>query len=127
MTTRELVINEAEKLHQQLKESLQNAKKVALNEAWKSLQLVTASTVQIIESIAKNLEGQEKKKIAIEYINSFYDKAFLVVDIPLVPSLIEPIIHSYIKKVLMIMVSASIDATVTIFRETGVFLKKGTA
>lgn len=127
MTTRELVINEAEKLHQQLKESLQNAKKVALNEAWKSLQLVTASTVQIIESIAKNLEGQEKKKIAIEYINSFYDKAFLVVDIPFVPSLIEPIIHSYIKKVLMIMVSASIDATVTIFRETGVFLKKGTA
>jgi hypothetical protein len=51
---------------------------------------------------------------------------FLVVDIPLVPSLVEPIIHSYIKKILMIMVSASIDATVTIFRETGIFLKKGT-
>jgi hypothetical protein len=87
---------------------------------------VVASTVQIIEAIAKDLEGSEKKQIAIEYINSFYDKVFLVVDLPLVPALIEPIIHSYIKKILMIMVSASIDATVTIFRETGVFLKKGT-
>ena len=126
MTTKELIVSEAEKLHNQLKENLQNLKKVALNEAWKSLQLVTASTVQIIESVATNLEGSEKKAIAIEYINAFYDKAFLVIDIPLVPSLIEPIIHKYIKKILMIMVSASIDATVTIFRETGVFLKKGT-
>lgn len=126
MTTKELVVNEAEKLHQQLKENLQSVKRVALNEAWKSLQLVTASTVQIIESVAKNLEGQEKKDIAIEYINAFYDKAFLVVDLPFVPSLVEPIIHKYVKKILMIMVSASIDATVTIFRETGIFLKKGT-
>jgi hypothetical protein len=72
------------------------------------------------------LAGTEKKDIAIEYINNFYDKAFFVVDIPFVPALIEPIIHKYIKKILMIMVSASIDATVTIFRETGIFLKKGT-
>lgn len=126
MTTKELIVSEAEKLHLQLKENLQSLKKVALNEAWKSLQLVTASTVQIIESIAANLEGAEKKAIAIEYINTFYDKAFLVVDIPFVPSLVEPIIHRYIKKILMIMVSATIDATVTVFRETGIFLKKGT-
>ena len=125
MNPKELVINELEKLHQELKLKLQEAKKVALNEAWKSLQLVTASTVRIIETVAKELEGQEKKLIAIEYINNFYDKAFLIVDIPFVPSLVEPIIHKYIKKILMIMVGASIDATVTIFRETGVFLKKG--
>lgn len=127
MTVKELILNQAEKVHQQLKENLQSVKRVALNEAWKSLQLVTASTVQIIETVAKDLEGKAKKDIAIEYINNFYDKAFLVVDIPFVPSLVEPIIHKYIKKILMIMVSASIDATVTIFRETGIFLKKGTA
>jgi hypothetical protein len=126
VTPKELILEQAEKVHQELKENLQSAKRVALNEAWKSLQLVTASTVQIIESIAKNLEGSDKKDIAIDYINNFYDKAFLIVDIPFVPSLIEPIIHKYIKKILMIMVSASIDATVTIFRETGIFLKKGT-
>jgi ABC-type lipopolysaccharide export system ATPase subunit len=105
--------------------SLQNLKSVALSEVWKTLQLVTASVVQIIESVATDLSGPEKKAIAIDYLNSFYDKVFLVVDLPFVPALVEPIIHRYIKKILMIMVSASIDATVTIFRETGIFLKKG--
>ncbi len=126
MSPKELIIEQAEKLHQELKQKLQSLKSVALSEVWKALQLVIASTVQVIEAIAKDLEGPEKKQIAVDYINAFYDKVFLVIDIPLVPGLIEPIIHSYIKKILMIMVSSSIDATVTIFRETGVFLKKGT-
>lgn len=126
MNPKELVMEQAEKLHQELKKSLQNLKSVALSEAWKTLQLITASTIQITEAIANNLSGQEKKQIAIEYINSFYDKVFLVIDIPLVPNLVEPIIHRYVKSILMIMVSSSIDAMVTIFRQTGVFLKKGT-
>jgi FMN-dependent NADH-azoreductase len=126
MTTKELILQQAEKIHLELKQNLQSLKRVALSEAWKNLQLVTASVIQIIEAVARDLEGKEKKEIAIEYINNFYDKVFIVIDIPLVPSILEPIIHRYIKKILMIMVSASIDATVTIFRETGVFLKKGT-
>lgn len=126
MTPKELVLEQAEKVHQELKLKLQNLKSIALSEAWKTLQLVTASVVQIIEAIADNLSGSEKKQIAIDYINSFYDKVFLVIDIPLVPSLVEPIIHKYIKSILMILVASSIDAMVTIFRQTGVFLKKGT-
>lgn len=126
MNPKELILEQAEKVHQELKKSLTNLKSVALSEAWKTLQLVTASTVQIIESIGENLSGLEKKAIAIEYINNFYDKVFLVIDIPLVPNLLEPIIHRYIKQILMIMVSSSIDAMVTIFKQTGVFLKKGT-
>jgi hypothetical protein len=98
---------------------------VALSEAWKSLQLVVASTVQIIEAIAKDLEGKDKKAIAVEFINKFYDTTFTIIDIPLVPNFLEPIIHSYVKKVLMILVSSSIDATVSIFRQTGIFLQKG--
>lgn len=126
MTPKELVLETAEKVHLELRESLAKLKSVALSEAWKNLQLITASIVQIIESVAKNLEGSEKKEIAMEYLNNFYDKVFVVIDIPFVPNLVEPIIHRYIKKILMIMVSASVDATVTIFRETGIFLKKGT-
>lgn len=125
MTTKELIINQAEKTTQQIKESVQNLKSVALSEAWKILQLVVAGVVQIIEAIAKDLDGKDKKAIAMEYIDSFYDKVFIVVDIPFVPSLVEPIIHRYIKMILMILVSSSIDATVTIFRQTGIFLKKG--
>jgi uncharacterized protein YutE (UPF0331/DUF86 family) len=125
MTVKELVREQAEKTTAELKQSLKNLKSVALSEAWKALQLVVASTVQIVEAIAKDLEGKDKKAIAIEYINTFYDTTFTIIDIPLVPNLLEPIIHSYVKKVLMILVSSSIDATVSIFRQTGIFLQKG--
>jgi|APGre2960657404_1045060.scaffolds.fasta_scaffold61209_3 uncharacterized protein YutE (UPF0331/DUF86 family) len=125
MTVKELVLEQAEKTTAELKQSLKNLKSVALSEAWKALQLVVASTVQIVEAIAKDLEGKDKKAIAIEYINTFYDTTFTIIDIPLVPNLLEPIIHSYVKKVLMILVSSSIDATVSIFRQTGIFLQKG--
>jgi hypothetical protein len=81
--------------------------------------------VQITEAIAKDLEGKDKKDIVIEYVNKFYDTAFTIVDIPLVPNFLEPMIHSYVKKILMILVSSSIDATVSIFRQTGIFLQKG--
>jgi ABC-type lipopolysaccharide export system ATPase subunit len=81
--------------------------------------------VQIIEQTADSLSGPEKKELALSLLNNFYDRVFVVVDVPFVPQLIEPIIHKYIKNILMIMVSASIDATVTIFRNTGVFLRKG--
>jgi hypothetical protein len=80
--------------------------------------------VQIIEKMTSDLEGSEKKEIAIAYLNGFYDKVFVVVDIPLIPNIIEPVVHKYVKTFLMIMVSASIDATVTIFRQTGIFLRK---
>lgn len=127
MTPKELIIAEAEKLHLEIKQNLQNLKSVALSEAWKTLQLITASVVQVIEVIAKDLEGKDKKAIAIEYINTFYDTTFRIIDIPLVPNLFEPIIHSYVKKILMILVSSTIDATVAIFRQTGIFLQKGKA
>ena len=60
----------------------------------------------------------------MELLNQFYDKIFLVVDIPVVPNFLEPIIHRYVKAFLMVLVSATIDALVTTFRNTGVFLRK---
>lgn len=125
MTIQEQILEKAEKANLELKQNLQNLKTIALSEAWKVLQLVIASVVQIIEAIAVDLTGKEKKTIALEYISKFYDAAFLIIDIPLVPNFLQPIIHSYTKKILMIMVSSTIDATVTIFRQTGIFLKQG--
>jgi hypothetical protein len=126
MSPKQLILEQAEKTTLELKQSLKNLKSVALSEAWKALQLVVASTVQITEAIAKDLEGKDKKAIVTEYINIFYDTTFKIIDIPLVPNFLEPMIHSYVKKVLMILVSSSIDATVSIFRQTGIFLQKGT-
>lgn len=124
MSKKELVLAQAEVITLQAKESLQNLKKIALSEAWKILQLATAGVVQIIEKMASDLDGHEKKDIAISYLNSFYDKVFVIVDVPFIPNIIEPVMHKYIKTFLMIMASASIDATVTIFRQTGIFLRK---
>jgi len=104
--------------------SFKEVQRFALGEAWKLLQLTTASVVQIIEAIGSDLSNPDKKALAMNLLTSFYDKVFVVVDIPFVPSIIEPIIHKYIKNILMIMVSSTIDATVTIFRNTGVFIKK---
>jgi hypothetical protein len=122
---KEKILQTAELITEETKKSLEGIKTIAIGEAWKILQLTVAGIVQIIENIANDWEGQEKKAVAIEYINNFYDKVFSVIDVPFLPSFIEPMFHKYIKKILMIMTSSSIDATVTIFRTTGVFLKKG--
>lgn len=118
-----LIKIEVEKLTVLVKESLLNVKRLAISEAWKILQLATASVIQIIEKIATDLKGQDKKTLAMNLLSEFYDKVFLIVDIPVVPNILEPIIHKYVKTFLMILVSASIDALVTTFRETGVFIK----
>lgn len=124
MSSQELIRTEVEKLIVNTKERVNEVKVFALGEAWKLLQLTTATVVQIIEAIGNDLSNPDKKALAMDLLNSFYDKIFLVVDVPFVPNIIEPIIHKYIKNILMIMVSASIDATVTIFRNTGVFIKR---
>jgi hypothetical protein len=124
MSSQELIRAEVEKLIASTKERVNEVKRFALGEAWKLLQLTTASVVQIIEAIGNDLSNPDKKALALELLNSFYDKVFLIIDVPFVPNIVEPIIHKYIKNILMIMVSATIDATVTIFRNTGVFIKR---
>ena len=124
MSSQSLIRLEVEKLINSTKDSLKEVQRFALSEAWKLLQLTTASVVQIIEGIGNDLSGPDKKALAMDLLNNFYDKIFLVIDVPFVPNLVEPIIHKYIKNILMIMVGATIDATVTIFRNTGVFLKR---
>jgi len=123
-TVKQLVKLEVEKLTIQAKLSLNEVKTVALAQAWKILQLAVANTIQTIENTALDLTGKDKKTIAMELLNDFYDKVFIVVDVPLVPNLVEPIIHKYIKAFLMILVSSTIDAMVTTFRNTGVFVDR---
>jgi hypothetical protein len=119
-----LIKLEIEKLVIKTQESLGTVKSVAIAEAWKILQLAIAATVQIIETIGTELSSPDKKTLAMDLLSSFYDKVFLVVDIPVVPNLLEPIIHRYVKAFIMILVGSTIDAMVTTFRNTGVFFNK---
>lgn len=125
LTSQDLIKAETEKLILKTKESLKEVQRIALAEAWKLLQLATASIIQVIEAIGNDLTSPEKKALAMTLLGDFYDKVFIAIDIPVVPNFIEPVLHKYIKAFLMILLSSTIDALVATFRETGVFISKG--
>jgi hypothetical protein len=112
---------ELEKLVAQNQNNLKTVKKIALGEAWKLLQLATASVVQTIENIAADLSGPDKKAAATSVLSQFYDSVFVVIDIPFVPTILEPIIHKHVKNLMMILVGSTIDAMVTTFKNIGLF------
>jgi hypothetical protein len=120
----DILQQELTKFANESKESLKVVKTVTAAQAWKILQLAIAISIQLIENIAENLSGPDKKKIAMQALSEFYDKVFIVIDIPLIPNILEPIMHKYMKAFLMALVGASIDATVTTFRQIGVFKSK---
>lgn len=124
ISTKDLIRQEIENLINETKKSVGEVKSFAVSEVWKILQLLTAVVIQLIENLGNNLSSPEKKELALELISSFYDKIFTVVDIPWVPALVEPIIHSHVKSFLMLLVSSGIDAMVATFRQIGVFKPK---
>lgn len=119
-----LIKPEIDKLIVQAKLSLHEVQRVALDQAWKILQLAVANTIQLIENNSLELAGKDKKVVALSLISDFYDKVFIIIDIPFVPNMMEPIIHKYVKTFLMLLVGATIDAMVTTFRNTGVFVDR---
>jgi hypothetical protein len=122
MSLIDLLKPELENLIQESKAALSEVKRVAISQAWKILQLAIARVIQKIEDMAVGVAGKDKKAVAMELLTRFYDSVFAVVDLPFVPPIIEPILHRYVKSVLMLLVSATIDAMVTTFRQTGVFV-----
>ena len=121
---KELLKPELENLINQNKEAIGEIKRVAVTQAWKMLQIVTAKIITLIENNAVDIVGQDKKKIAMEFLDKFYSSVFTIVDIPFVPSVLESIIHKYIKTFLMILLGSTIDALVTTFKDMGVFQHK---
>lgn len=95
-------------------------KKIPLQIVWSTSQILVAKLVKLLADQAKELEGPEKKEIVLETIKTFYDTVFTVFDVPFVPNFLEPIIHYRVKQILIVLVSATIDATVRTFKDTGV-------
>jgi len=118
-----LLQKEVDKLVQKTKNNFKNLKKIALAEAWKILQLAIIDIIQAIEEYAKTLPGKDKKNIAMDLLSKFYDTTFIIVDVPVVPNVLEPIIHKYVKSLLMILVSSTIDAMVATLKDLGIFTK----
>lgn len=124
LSTKDLIRQEVENLINETKKSVVDVKRFAVSEVWKILQLLTAVVIQLIENLGNDLSSPDKKKLALELISTFYDNIFKVVDIPWVPSIVEPIIHSHVKSFLMLLVGSGIDAMVATFRQVGVFKPK---
>jgi len=120
----DLIRQEIEKLISEAKESLKEVKHFAVSEAWKILQLLIASVIQIIEKFGSDLASPAKKILALELISDFYDKIFIKIDIPWVPELVEATLRIQIKAFIMALVSSAIDSMVATFRDIGIFKKK---
>jgi len=122
--TKEQITVEFDQVIADVKESLGEIKRLAIKEAWKIMQVVIGELVVTIEKIGTDLSSKEKKELAMNLLSGFYDSVFKAVDLPFIPNVFEPLFHSYVKKFVMGLASAGIDAIVTTFREVGVFLKK---
>jgi hypothetical protein len=122
MQTQNLSVNDLGNLVVKAKEIIRNAKSVAMPQAWNVLQLATAEVIQNIEDNNPSLKGVDKKTLAMTIISKFYDQVFTIINFPFVPQLLQPIIQRYVKQILMLLVSATIDALVTTFRNSGVFV-----
>jgi hypothetical protein len=122
MQTQNLSVNNIKTLVDQAKNILQSVKEVAMPQAWNILQLATVEVIQSIENNSPTLKGADKKTLAMTMISNFYDQVFTLVNFPFVPKLLQPIIQKYVKQLLMLLVSSSIDALVVTFRNNGIFL-----
>jgi hypothetical protein len=122
MQTQNLSVNNIQSLVEKAKAILKAVKDVAMPQAWNILQLATVDIIQSIENNSPNLKGADKKTLAMAMISNFYDQVFTVVNFPFVPKLLQPIIQKYVKQILMLLVSSSIDALVITFRNTGIFI-----
>jgi hypothetical protein len=122
MEKQSLSVNNIKTLVDQAKNILQSVKEVAMPQAWNILQLATVEVIQSIENNSPTLKGADKKTLAMTMISNFYDQVFTLVNFPFVPKLLQPIIQKYVKQLLMLLVSSSIDALVVTFRNNGIFL-----
>lgn len=122
MQVQNLSVSNIQSLVEKAKTVLQAVKDVAMPQAWNILQLATVDVIQSIENNSPTLKGADKKTLAMVMISNFYDQVFTVVNFPFVPKLLQPIIQKYVKQILMLLVSSSIDALVITFRNNGIFV-----
>jgi hypothetical protein len=127
MQTQNLSVNNIQSLVEKAKTILKTVKDVAMPQAWNVLQLATVDIIQSIEINSPTLKGADKKTLAMAMISNFYDQVFTVVNFPFVPKPLQPIIQKYVKQILMLLVSSSIDALVITFRNTGIFIDPSSA
>lgn len=98
-----------------------DGKKFTITDAWNLFQTGLAEIITAIEATLTDTSGADKKAIALQYAEQFYDKVIVNIDIPYVPNLVEPIVDKLLKQLFMYLANGAIDAIVTLLNKLGVF------
>lgn len=78
-----------------------------------------ASFVQVVERFTHDSDGNSKKAIVLEALDHFYDDVIKPLDIAAIPNIIEPVVDSAVKQIILTFASAGIDTIIAIFNKTG--------
>jgi hypothetical protein len=93
--------------------------KFSFGDAMLLMGKASASFIQVVERFTEIANGPDKKQAVLEALDHFYDDVIKPLDLQGVPNLIEPIVDSAIKQLVLTIASASIDTLVAVFNKTG--------
>lgn len=93
--------------------------KFSFGDAMLLMGKASASFIQIAERFTEIANGPDKKQAVLEALDAFYEDVIKPLDLQAVPNLVEPIVDSAIKQLVLTIASASIDTLVAVFNKTG--------
>jgi len=107
-----------------LKVPISKVERMAIGAAWRLMQIAIGEVVALLQAEFGDLSKPEKKAAAMTMLSKFFDVVVGVIQIPVIPQMLENWIARYMKALLMSFASGAIDAMVTTFWSQGVFVKE---
>ncbi len=108
----------------QVSEMTQNIQRVSglkLHDAWKIFNDAINQLVVLAEQTLIELSGPEKKAEVLAALALFYDRVIGPIDLPYIPNVIEPLLDSTAKAIMLDLADKTIDSTVKILKSLNVF------
>ena len=90
---------------------------LSFSEAFALVQKATASFVQVVQLLKPLASNEEKKAAVLEALGLFYDQVIAPMDIKGIPNLIEGVVDSSLKSLLLLLADSGIDAIVSVLKK----------
>ncbi len=90
---------------------------LSFSEAFALVQKATASFVQVVQLLKPMASNEEKKAAVLEALGLFYDQVIAPMDIKGIPNLIEGVVDSSLKSLLLLLADSGIDAIVSVLKK----------
>ena len=92
--------------------------KLSFTEIFTLVSNAVATFVQLMENFGSGT-GAEKKAAVITAIEQFFDEVIIPIDIKGIPNLLEGIVDTALKQLVLTLANGWVDAIVNIFNRTG--------